>query len=574
MPAVYHPELKFKPLAAFPKLLTTHLNTEIVLGACQEQTTTPTEHIHELESYREHYVAPIQKLPEEVLLEIFFHLVNAHDHRGTRRHHVHDKDFPHRWLHFTHVCCAWREIALGCPLLWTRIISGRPERVEAFLTRSGKCSITLEGTNSDPFRQFDPFLHKLMLAERRRLLSVDGLRIGHRRVYQALSNILDPQNLQMPLLESLRLCIGWLPRPPVLWNTDLPRLKRLSSVMEPWSLVRTWIKPTLTHLQIFRRYYSEERTRVDWIAVLEHLPLLEDLHLTNVLFSDPALHGDLFIDRRVAGLPKLRRVRLVQNCHEMRACADLLMRISFPRQTSVIVRGWYLNTEHLLHPYRGYRDLISSLALKEPHLPITRPSLPLSLGCEISLRQPQQDEDSDVLIFTLTLRLGRTIALPDSGPGSDDGRVVLSLCLPTESKRQRERLFAYICETGLLSGVRSLSVDGVGTRVHAWHQLARLDSVPLRHLCVPVGRTLAALMHVLEQYAPRDAAVPSLWGRLDALTVLGHASMPLAGSGRRRPASRLQRLSDALAGLEARDLGPQILDICDTGFKEIFEVIC
>jgi hypothetical protein len=204
--AAYRPELKFKPPAAFPMLPITRLDTENAIVVCHKQIAALVDYVRDLESYRDHHVAPIQKLPEDVLVEIFFHLVNAHDHRGTRRHHVRGRDYPHCWLYATHVCRAWREITLGCPLLWTRIISGRPERVEAFLTRSGKCSITLESTGGDPSRQFDSALYKLMLAERHRLLSLDGLRIDNKCLQEdlsKLSNVIGPNGLQIPLLESL-----------------------------------------------------------------------------------------------------------------------------------------------------------------------------------------------------------------------------------------------------------------------------------------------------------------------------------------------------------------------------------
>jgi hypothetical protein len=334
-----------------------------------------------------------------------------------------------------------------------------------------------------------------------------------------------------------------------------PHLKKLSSVMRPWNIVQNWIRPTLTHLQIVNSI-SELPEEVEWSEVLRHLPLLEDLQLVHALLPDTIL-GSLDDSYCIVELPNLRRLRLVQECNYISACVDLLLCISFPSDASVVVMGRYDKDGplHLMHPYHQYRELISCLALKKPpHLP-NDVAPPSERTCEIFIRQNGYELPTT---FNLVIRLGTS---------TGGNRKLLHLSLLMESKRQEEQLFGLVCSTTLLSGLTSLSVDGLGARPHVWHQLMRLEDTPLAHLCVRSDRTLGALLHVLEQRLMHDS-VPSLFARLQRLKVLGDGWLPAAGSGRIQPMSRLQRLSDVLAALRRRGLGPEILDVCNMGLLE------
>ena len=73
-------------------------------------------------------LAPVGRLPGDILTEIFLRLVEAHDGRDAGSLASQD-DYPHQWVYITHVCHAWRTLALTCGALWTRIIFSDSDRV-------------------------------------------------------------------------------------------------------------------------------------------------------------------------------------------------------------------------------------------------------------------------------------------------------------------------------------------------------------------------------------------------------------------------------------------------------------
>ena len=78
---------------------------------------------------RRNSLCPISRLPAEILFMIFrsLQVVNPENSFCSDR----------KWIAVTHVCSAWRTVALNCPILWSRISSFKQEAmVEAFLERS------------------------------------------------------------------------------------------------------------------------------------------------------------------------------------------------------------------------------------------------------------------------------------------------------------------------------------------------------------------------------------------------------------------------------------------------------
>lgn len=91
------------------------------------------QHIQAIKSLRgqRNLLAPISRLPREILAYIFLFLSKEHP-------------FSLAWISTTHICKLWRQIALDTPDLWTCInLSSRREIVETFLTRSKAAGLTV-----------------------------------------------------------------------------------------------------------------------------------------------------------------------------------------------------------------------------------------------------------------------------------------------------------------------------------------------------------------------------------------------------------------------------------------------
>lgn len=80
---------------------------------------------------------PIHRLAADVLLLIFQDLAEE-DERP-----LHPSYGSAPWVYLAHVCHRWREIALACPALWTRLSTRFPDAALACLERSADASLTL-----------------------------------------------------------------------------------------------------------------------------------------------------------------------------------------------------------------------------------------------------------------------------------------------------------------------------------------------------------------------------------------------------------------------------------------------
>ena len=167
-------------------------------------------------------MATVSRLSEDALVEVFSHLVNIHDLRGTLLHRT-EEGYPHRWIRVTHICREWRLIALNCLSLWTRIIitDKHPERVQASLDRSSNRPIEIDGRaaklstltawSSTVWRECSCWVRALGVV-----------------VTQDVERELTFP-LEMPLLEELHIITYNMTDFIPLTNAALPRLKSLES---------------------------------------------------------------------------------------------------------------------------------------------------------------------------------------------------------------------------------------------------------------------------------------------------------------------------------------------------------
>lgn len=103
---------------------------------------------------RRNELAPVSKLPDEILLQIFVVLRDSTDLR------------PANWLRVMHVCQYWRHIAVGSPPLWTRLHDPPPglTRLQLECSQNAPLDVVLTRTwfkNAAPTGIFATILHEI-----------------------------------------------------------------------------------------------------------------------------------------------------------------------------------------------------------------------------------------------------------------------------------------------------------------------------------------------------------------------------------------------------------------------------
>lgn len=293
----------------------------------------------------------ISVLPSELLREVFLHLAGIRG-CGHLRPAYWRKRHPYRWIHVTHVCKQWREVALRCPTLWSHIAATtKVELVTAGLERSGALPLFVvlgqkprrtarsswEGPTSAwrsniPTGMDTQITGKLVLSQMQRIrtlwLSADP---SHK------VSLLKMLNAPAPLLESL-LIIGNHADPAssclehdierLLSRPDHPNLRRLhfQAFTTKWDSVASL--PNLTHLTLEHVYIQPDVL----LRTLAQTPLLREF----ILISRPA-GADLSDDEdagaealtadKLIPLPQLRRLRV--EC-TLSFCCLLLCRTESP----------------------------------------------------------------------------------------------------------------------------------------------------------------------------------------------------------------------------------------------------
>jgi hypothetical protein len=95
----------------------------------QLSLTNDARHLRSLKSYR-NSLTPVSRLPHILLTDIFILI-----HQSERTDYLFSLH-PQPCLQISHVCRAWRDSALQCPLLWTDILFRPPEWTPIMLERS------------------------------------------------------------------------------------------------------------------------------------------------------------------------------------------------------------------------------------------------------------------------------------------------------------------------------------------------------------------------------------------------------------------------------------------------------
>ncbi len=273
---------------------------------------------------RRNALVPISRLPPETLAVIFSFLSPP----------ACDEELGYlSWLHVTHVCRQWRDIALDYPHLWSHIdfTNLTPDGVTEILARAKMAPLHLEmkatywGTPN-----WDVFARQLetQISHTRRLCIAGEF---HQAV---LEQLLSPA----PILEFFSLSdssrsfgLSHPIIPVTLFDGVAPRLTSL----ELDSCDISWKSPLLKGLQalqILRPSVEARPSLEDWLDALNGMPQLKTLVLHS---ATPAVSfGDPLIPQRTITLPSLTRFSISASATD---CTLALAHLMLPSLTSLHV---------------------------------------------------------------------------------------------------------------------------------------------------------------------------------------------------------------------------------------------
>ncbi|KAF5325101.1 hypothetical protein D9619_010023 [Psilocybe cf. subviscida] len=224
---------------------------------------------------RRNELAPVSKLPDEILLQIFVVLRDSTDLR------------PVKWLQIMHVCQYWRHIAVGSSPLWTRLHDPPPSLTRLQLECSQNAPLDVVLTSTWFKHAASTEIFPVILHEIERIRTLNSARMPP-SFLDAAHDILTGlgQNWEARSLETLTIGTDVIagPRPTsIKLVTDVfrptRRLRRLtlSSGYYSWDMFPI---PGLTHLCLDGISFGEV-TGAQFLETLRHMQNLEALMMMN-----------------------------------------------------------------------------------------------------------------------------------------------------------------------------------------------------------------------------------------------------------------------------------------------------
>ncbi|KAF5325440.1 hypothetical protein D9619_010043 [Psilocybe cf. subviscida] len=202
------------------------------------------QHSIQLLKTRRNELAPVSRLPDEILLYIFLVLRDLYFHPETK------------WQMVTHICRHWRHVAIGSPALWTRLDMPPPALIPLMLERSRSAPLDVHLQAPDPTDSITTLTTILLEIKRIRTLRFSTVPDSFLDVAHDILAGLD-QDWEASLLESLSIGIFSRGEPyttPVKLAMDVfrptHRLRklRLSGGCYSWGMLPL---PNLTHLELY-----------------------------------------------------------------------------------------------------------------------------------------------------------------------------------------------------------------------------------------------------------------------------------------------------------------------------------
>ncbi|KAH9843202.1 uncharacterized protein C8Q71DRAFT_699388 [Rhodofomes roseus] len=272
-----------------------------------------------LQRYR-NALRPIHRLAPDILLLIFQGIAEEED--GP----LHPSYGSAPWVYLAHVCHRWREIALTCAALWTRLSTKYPDAALACLERSADASLSLIVSASATTEAASQVINAaLPHAARIRHIYLPSIFMEEADLREPLETIL---RSPAPALEALHVykvgmdgdCFAL----PTMFDRHTPRLTTLRlayAYPEPGSLTYTSLKRLFIKGKK-RKPISMEVSQL--LDILEACPELEELRTCKATFTSSAA-----ADSR----PPLRldnlRVLDISRCSAS-VVADLFSRLAVP----------------------------------------------------------------------------------------------------------------------------------------------------------------------------------------------------------------------------------------------------
>ena len=249
-------------------------------------------------------LSPISRLPNETLASIFIHCArdyfDNHDGRPIST--------APTWVHVSYVCRHWRNVALGCPTLWTYLFIASPRWTDELLARSKQAPLKV---HMKPYRRDNlAFVAQL----KNHVERVQEFRLalpGVRSVHQFFSELSSPT----PHLQHFEVSIELNddsddlvpPYPSVLFDGDTPTLRTLalSHCPLPWYSLKL---SSLTTLNLFVVPVRFRQTTKEFLTTLSCMQDLVYLYLEDALASaTDFLSGTAFSTLQKIDLPHLSR---------------------------------------------------------------------------------------------------------------------------------------------------------------------------------------------------------------------------------------------------------------------------
>ncbi|KAJ3721143.1 hypothetical protein C8R42DRAFT_669943 [Lentinula raphanica] len=287
------------------------------------------EAVRELK-FRRNLLAPISKLPAEILCAIFM-FCNVPETPSNYASYN-----PHwRWVTVTHISRLWRNTALNCPALWSKPEFTRTEWAHEMIKRSKMAPLTIE-VNSNIW--LTPRVLDAVSEGLKHLPRIHEIRLSASR--DNMVKLLGDVNRAAPFLRTLTLDVGRndyhyhpLTEPCMLPDDFLAGDASRLSHVELTRCHLSWDSTLFQNVNIsFLKVHSPGApapTLDQFIGALIGMPQLEVLDLENTL---PASSVTGSIEKPGVSLPRLRRLRTVGTIDE---CAIFLQHVVVPPNTIV-----------------------------------------------------------------------------------------------------------------------------------------------------------------------------------------------------------------------------------------------
>ncbi|KAH9916941.1 hypothetical protein B0H21DRAFT_886906, partial [Amylocystis lapponica] len=276
----------------------------------------------------------VMKVPDDVLLEIFYHLLGPPDTA------VQDSD---TWLPVTlsHVCSNWRCLTLVSPLLWTNIFLtsfSNPAILGQYLTRSRDALLRVN--IAPPIISNMALLAQTLSSQSHRFVSFDSHNIVGHTATEMFTFFTSPA----PQLRSLRIHSGYETSLDTMFDDQMPLLSDMEIAAYSSNLLARTAR-NLTRLLIDVEYIEAD----ELVNLLRACPTLESLNLSCSLRQP----DDVF--RRPGGIPVITLKCLRElHVHQSNSCLAILPSLSFPKTTVVKLRY-----SRQLEPVTALRDCAS-----------------------------------------------------------------------------------------------------------------------------------------------------------------------------------------------------------------------